>query len=381
MLRAVDLDGLVAADDSVRDVWRFVEGLDLGKLYAAIEAREGEPGRPAIDPKILMALWLYGTVGGVGSARALEHLCEREIGFQWLCGGVNVNYHTLSDFRVAQGDLLDRLLSESVAVLCGEGLVSLERLSLDGVPIRASAGASSFGRRRSLEACRKPAEQLVRRLKRELQEDPAAGEQGRQAAQRRAAADRLEPVKAALRTMGSRENERRHRQRRHDKQGQQQESQPRDEPRVSTTDPQVRVMKMPDGGYRPAYNGQLIGDPVSNVIVGVDIDPAAPTTAGSPPCCSRCGADTAAPPINCWSMAPWRVPRTSSGQRAQRTGRRQCSWRRPRANTGPTPTSRATGMAPGWRHGGRAWPAPPAKPATSCAVCTSASTPLCENRA
>jgi transposase len=95
MLRAVDLDGLVAADDSVRDVWRFVEGLDLGKLYAAIEAREGEPGRPAIDPKILMALWLYGTVGGVGSARALERLCEREIGFQWLCGGVNVNYHTL----------------------------------------------------------------------------------------------------------------------------------------------------------------------------------------------------------------------------------------------------------------------------------------------
>lgn len=271
MLRAVDLDGLVAADDSVRDVWRFVEGLDLGALYAAIAAREGEPGRPAIDPKILIALWLYATVCGVGSARAVERLCEREVGFQWLCGGVSVNYHTLSDFRVAQGELLDRLLSESVAALCAEGLVSLDRLSLDGVRIRASAGASSFRRRRSLEACRKQAEQLVRRLKRELQEDPAAGERRRQAAQRRAAADRLARVKAALRTMGSRENERRHRQRRRDKQGQQQKHQ-HDEPRVSTTDPPARVMKMPDGGYRPAYNGQLIGDPVSNVIVGVDID-------------------------------------------------------------------------------------------------------------
>ena len=107
-LRAVDLDGLVAEDDPVRDVWAFVEGLDLSPLYAAIEAREGEPGHPAIDPKILMALWLYATIGGVGSARAVERLCRREIGFQWLCGGVSVNYHTLSDFRMAHGELLDR---------------------------------------------------------------------------------------------------------------------------------------------------------------------------------------------------------------------------------------------------------------------------------
>lgn len=267
MLRAVDLDGLVAADDSVRDVWTFVDGLDLAELYAAIEAREGEPGRPTIDPKILMALWLYATVRGVGSARALERLCAREIGFQWLCGGVDVNYHTLSDFRVAHEDLLDRLLSESVAALCAEGLVSLERLSLDGIRVRASAGAGSFRRRPFLETCRKEAQQLVRRLKRELQEDPAAGERRRQAARARAASERLRRVEAALRTMGSRENERRRRHRNHPE-----EAAKRGEPRVSTTDPQVRVRKMPDGGYRPAYNGQLIGDPVSNLIVGVDID-------------------------------------------------------------------------------------------------------------
>jgi len=267
MLRAVDLDGLVAENDAVRDVWSFVEGLDLGALYAAIAAREGEPGRPTIDPKILMALWLYATIRGVGSARAVERLCEREIGFQWLCGGVGVNYHTLSDFRVAHGDLLDRLLSESVAALCAEGLVSLERLSLDGIRVRASAGAGSFHRRPSLEACRKQAQQLVRRLKRELQEDPAAGERRRQAARQRAAADRLERVKAALRAMGSRENERRHRERGHTKEVEQREA-----PRVSTTDPEARVMKMPDGGFRPAYNGELIADPVANVVVGIGVD-------------------------------------------------------------------------------------------------------------
>ena len=161
-LHAVDLDGLVAPDDLVREVWGFVEGLDLSSLYDAIAAREGEPGHPAIDPKILTALWLYATIQGVGSARMVERLCAREIGFEWLCGGVSVNYHTLSDFRVDHGELLDRLLSESVAALCAEGLVSLDRLSLDGVRIRASAGAASFRRRPSLERCRKAAAQLVR---------------------------------------------------------------------------------------------------------------------------------------------------------------------------------------------------------------------------
>ena len=221
----------------------------------------------AIVRKILVALWLYATIRGIGSARAVARLCEREIGFQRLCGGVGINYHTLADLRVAHGDLLDRLLSESVAALCAEGLVSLERLSLDGVRVRASAGAGSFRRRPSLESCRKEARRLVRRLKQELQEDPAAGERRRQAAQRRAAADRLQRVKAALRAIGSRENERRRRERGHAK-----EVKRREAPRVSTTDPAARVMKMPDGGWRPAYNGQLIGDPVANVVVGVDVD-------------------------------------------------------------------------------------------------------------
>jgi transposase len=266
-LRAIDLDGLVAADDPVRDVWAFVEQVDLSGFYAAIEAREGEPGRPAIDPKILMALWLYATIRGVGSARALERLCDSDIAFQWLCGGVGVNYRTLSEFRVAHGALLDRLLTESVAALCAEGLVSLDRLSLDGVRVRASAGASSFRRRPSLEACQREAGWLVRHLRRELDDDPAAGERRRQAARKRAAAERAARVEAALRKLGSRENERARREREHSD-----EADKRNAPRASTTDPEARVMKMPDGGYRPAYNGEVIGEPTSGIIVGVDVD-------------------------------------------------------------------------------------------------------------
>ena len=266
-LRAVDLDGLIAADDAVRDVWGFVEGLDLGELYDRIAAREGEPGHPAIDPKILVSLWLYATVRGVGSGRAVAELCTRDIAFQWLCGGVGVTYRTLNEFRVAHGAALDRLLTQSVAALMAEGLVSLDRVALDGLRVRASAGAASFRRRRSIEACHAEAARLVRRLRRELEDDAAAGERRRRAAQARAAAERLARLAAARRRLGALENERRRRERTHREQSKKQ-----GEPRVSTTDPEARVMKMPDGGFRPAYNGQVVSDPESQIILAVDVD-------------------------------------------------------------------------------------------------------------
>lgn len=267
MLRAVDLDGLVAADDSVRDVWSFVEGLDLSALYTAIEAREGEPGHPAIDPKILMALWLYATIRGIGSARAVERLCEREIGFEWLCGGVGVNYHTLSDFRVAHGDLLDRPLSESVAALCAEGLVSLERLSLDGYGCGRALGLARFAAGHPWRGAARKHSGWCAVSSRSCKKIRPAGERRQQAARRRATVDRLQRVNAALPVISSRENERRHRERGHAK-----EVKRREAPRVSTTDPEARVTKMPDGGWRAAYNSQLISDPLANVVVAVDVD-------------------------------------------------------------------------------------------------------------
>src|SRR5664279_4946886 len=129
-LREFHLDGAVPADHRVRAVWAFVEGLDLSTLYRGIISVEGGAGRPATDPRILLALWLYATVEGVGSARALDRLCDDHVVYQWICGGVGVNYHTLSDFRVQNGDVLDELLTQSVAVLMREGIVDLTRVNL-----------------------------------------------------------------------------------------------------------------------------------------------------------------------------------------------------------------------------------------------------------
>src|SRR5260221_13444703 len=140
LIPAMRLEDLLTCDHQARVVWQFVQGLDLTALYARIRAVEGGPGRPALDPRILVALWLYATLEGIGSARALDYLCTAHHAFRWLCGGVRVNYHTLSDFRVAHLEFLDALLTHSVAVLREQQLVDLNRVAQDGLRVRASAG-------------------------------------------------------------------------------------------------------------------------------------------------------------------------------------------------------------------------------------------------
>jgi transposase len=263
----VDLECLVPLDHPVRAVWNFAEGLDLSELLAAIKARESAPGRPPADPKILMTLWLYATIDAVGSARELARLCEAHVVYRWICGGVSMNYHTLADFRVAQVALLDRLLAQGVASLVSEGLVTLERLAQDGARIRASAGTNSYRRRPRLESLLAEAEARVAQLKAELESDPAAATARQRAARERAARERVERTKAALERMQELEAERERRAQTHKKATEKQKP-----PRASTTDAEARVMKMADGGYRPAYNGQFVSDPQSQVIIAVDID-------------------------------------------------------------------------------------------------------------
>ena len=256
-LRPVDLEGLLPADHRARVVWEFVEGVDLGPLHAEIKAVEGHAGRPPIDPAILMALWLYATVEGVGSARAVARLCEEHDAYRWLCGGVSVNYHTLADFRVQHVEYLDGLLTTSVATLMAEGLVTLTRVAQDGVRVRASAGAASFRRRARLEGFLADAEEQVEALRRELHDDPGATTRRQAAAQQRAAAERQQRVAKALEQLPDVEAKKK--------------AAKRDQARASTTDPEARVMKMADGGFRPAFNGQLATDTAAQVIVGVDV--------------------------------------------------------------------------------------------------------------
>jgi transposase len=269
-LRAVDIDSLIGQDHPARVFWSYVEGLDLRELEDRIEARENTPGHPAISPRLMLALWLYATGEGVGSARALARLCESHDVYRWLCGGVSVNYHTLADFRVGCADLLDRLLTEHVVALAAAGLIDLTVLAQDGVRVRASAGAASFRREATLEQRLAAASAIVEELKREVDEHPDASNRRIKAARERAARARVERIAAAQKTLSEIKAQR---QEREDKRG---NGKPPKEPRASTTDPEARVMKMADGGFRPAYNVQVVSAAGEQIVVDV-----APCTTGS----------------------------------------------------------------------------------------------------
>jgi transposase len=262
VLAAVALEDLLDTDHQARLVWDFCSGLDLAPLYDAIRSRVGGPGRAAIDPRLCVALWLYATLEGVGSARALAWLCSNHNAFRWLAGGVSVNHHTLSDFRVGHVELLDGLLTHSVAVLREQGLVDLNRVAHDGMRVRASAGAASFHRRPTLEECLHEAQDQVARLKEELDDDPAAPSRRHAAARERAARERAERLRQALERLPELEARK--------KAGE------KDQARASGTDPEATVMKMADGGYRPAYNVAYSADTATLVIAAVAV-----TTSGS----------------------------------------------------------------------------------------------------
>ena len=198
LLPAMLLEDLLAPEHLARTVWEFVEGLDLRPLLETIRSVEGRPGRPAIDPQILVALWLYATIEGIGSARAVAWLCANHHGFRWLCGGVEVNYHTLADFRVAHLDVLDEVLTHSVATLMEQGLVDLNRVAQDGMRVRASAGAASFRCRPTLERCLQDAQTQVQRLRDEIASDPGVASRQQQKARERAAREREERIRKAL---------------------------------------------------------------------------------------------------------------------------------------------------------------------------------------
>ena len=264
-------DDLIDAEHPVRVIWQVVCRLDLSRFYETIKAREGEAGRDTTDPRLLVALWLYAATRGVGSARELARLCIESRPYMWLCGGVSLNHHTLSDFRVGHGAGLDELLTQMIASLVEQKLLSVHRISQDGTRVRACAGASSFRRRQRLNLLLKQAKEHVAQLK-GLLDDPekSAGlAMKKKAALERAAREkeqRIEQALGQLPQLEARQEKLARKVSRKDKaQGKLKE------PRASSTDPDVRVMKMPDGGFRPAVNVQLATDTQSRCIVGVEV--------------------------------------------------------------------------------------------------------------
>lgn len=260
------LDSFIAEDHPARAVWSFLERLDLSGFYASIKAVADRPGRPATDPQVLLALWVFATVQGIGKARELARLCEEHDAYRWIRGGVPVDYHLLSDFRVAHQAALDALLTQIVAAMMAEGLVDLEEVAQDGVRIRASAGASSFRGREALERCLAAAEARVKQLAEEREHPDPKVTAREQAARQRAAREREERVKAASKLLPELEKIKERQRKKRGKAGERVT-----EARASTTDPDAHIMRMADGGYRPAYNGQLATDCASQVIVGVGV--------------------------------------------------------------------------------------------------------------
>lgn len=258
-MRCESLDQRLDADHDARLIWKMVEGLDLSALYEQIDAVEGGAGRNASDPRVLFALWLYAAVDGVGSARKLERLCEEHRAYEWLRGGVPVNYHLLADFRVQHGELLRQLQTESLAALLAEGLITLETVAQDGMRVRASAGSRSFRRRPTLEEAQRKAREHLEKLERESEE---AGEQTLQQkkARERAARERCERIEKAIDAVKQMAEQRERR-----KKGDGEKA------RASTTDPEARNMKMADSGFRPGVNVQMVTDVKSGIIVGMDV--------------------------------------------------------------------------------------------------------------
>jgi transposase len=309
VLPAITLDQLLEPDHPARAVWQFIEGLNLSVFYDRIRAREHTRGRSPIDPRILVALWLYAILYDVVSARRLAELSVHHHAFKWLAGGVSVNHHTLSDFLVADVVFVEQLLNHSLHVLGKEGLVDLERVGQDGMRVRASAGAASFHRQATLERILTEAKAKLQKLQQEAKDQPQKLQQqmdacaemvteqdvpdeespqasqtcqptaAQLAAQKRAAEEVTERAEQALARLSDL--------------AAQKPPEEKEEVRVSSTDPDATVMKMADGGFRPAYNVQYSTTCGNKIILGVAVVTVGSDQGQLPPMLdqveSRCG--------------------------------------------------------------------------------------------
>ena len=256
VLRTVDVEGLIDDDHSARSIWELVGRLNLSLYHAHIEAVEGHAGRDHTDPQLLISLWLYAYSRGISSAREVARQCEFEPGFQWLCGLHAISHRTLSGFRSENKAALDDLFVQVLGMLSAEGLITLERVTLDGTKIKANAGGNSFRRKEKLQAHLELAREQVRILNAEGEQEEGTGNR-QAAARRRAARQRASRLEAAVR-----EVERLQQEKKHDRK--------EFVARASSTDSDAHVMRNGEGGTVPSYNVQLLTDTTHGMVVNVE---------------------------------------------------------------------------------------------------------------
>lgn len=247
LIRSVDVERSIPDDHPARAIWEFVDRLDLEAFYERIESKEGELGRPAIDPRVLMSLWIYGLSEGVGSARELSQMCDYEPGCLWLTSYESISYHTISDFRTAGEKILDELFTQTLGVLTNQGLITLKRIAQDGTKIRACAGPNTLKGEEKLRAHLLEAEEQITELSRSAEEESSLR---RRRAQERAVRERRERLQEAIEQLEAVKT-----------------NKSDQKVRVSETDPDCRKMKQPDGGFALSYNVQVCTDGENGLIV------------------------------------------------------------------------------------------------------------------
>jgi transposase len=257
LLRPVEVEKLIEEGHPVRAIWELVGGLNLEPFYADIEAVEGVAGRPVWDPQLLISLWIYAYKDGVSSAREIARLCEYHPAYQWLTGLEVVNYHRLADFRIHHQEALDRLFTDVLGVLSHEGLITLERVMQDGTKVNACASAKSFRRKKTLQDHLCLAREQVQQMG-----DPKSEELSQRVAKarQRALREKRQRLEEAVKELEQIEESRSKGSKDRNKQV-----------RVSTTDPEARVMMQAKGAYGPSYNVQISTDARAKIIVGVGV--------------------------------------------------------------------------------------------------------------
>jgi transposase len=266
LFRPVDVEKLIEPDHPARAIWELTGKADLTPFYADLEAVEGVAGRPPWDPQLLTSLWIYAYKEGINSAREITRLCTYHPAYQWLTGLQVINHHTLADFRTEHREALDELFIEILGVLSHEGLITLERVMQDGTKVKACASDKSFHRKATLEDHLRLAREQVKQMG-----DPESEEVSQRVAKarERALREKQERLKEALEVLDQMQAARTKASAKEGDKGKQKQV------RVSSTDPQARVMLQAKGGYGPSYNTQISTDAKAKVIVAVGVSQSA----------------------------------------------------------------------------------------------------------
>lgn len=249
----IDLENLIPSDHAARAIWDLAGKFDLSAFEEKVKSEKGSVGRPCWPPQLLISVWVYGYTRGVGSARAIQRLMAHEPGMKWLSGNAQINYHTLADFRVGHKAALEHLFTRFLVLLNEEGIIDLKTVMHDGTKVQAVASRESYHRRKSLAAKLRAA----RKMMRQLDQEKNVGEARQEAARRRAAAERVERLQAAMEQMRKLEEEKGERK--------------KEDIRVSSTEAAARKMKQPNGGWALSYNVQVSTEAQSRIIVGVGV--------------------------------------------------------------------------------------------------------------